>query len=1022
MDHVAAEVLAFPLASERALQLGDVKLCPNLQGSTGDLWRGAENYLTVRYPGLSIDELVHLRDLLWFSGDNSRRKICLGTWLRERVAEHYLRRRGDHVVPCLQGEDDTSTFGPEYVTKVRSRVAWRWMSFALPPDLLLSAMSNNGSVPAKIDLMSPRLSQSLQMFGFAETHQHVGAGLSFREMWAATLRRLLPDSTTTTVDFSSPGADLKEGRLFALWLLRAAVARNLLARFLFHRRAPSPSTEKRSYAAAPPFNAWYESAMKQDSIDRTRSATIQDADSVADSEPERRQEKFECSNELRITLDRLIRDFAESNSNDERATDRKEQWFNNQTAYLQTCPTTYVDRMLVPDVAGHSVKDQIEAIHTSDPISDWFPPILTGVIAPVISSEMRFVAAALEYVQHGNALGNVDREFCELFFQVLRVRCLYYRHLTQRPLTPGLQWFIRNYGRMSPGKTRELRRVLPVCGAVSSGFGYGLRSYEFRFSPWKDCGNGELREFVCGVDSTMQQFGTVHSAEKSPTNGGTASSGTSVSDSVCRDSADMDFEYGIVMHLTRARGGGAKSGRPRAFREYSNADPNCVDDKPGDVERPNVHGYRYSAYYAETRFLAEAIAHLLLELPLSLSVIRGIDVCSDEVGVPDWVIRPLVNYIRRASMIASEWIANQQLSFQLPPIKTTVHAGEDFVHLLGGLRRVEQSIRHLGLREGDRIGHGISLGVDAVAWAQSAGRVALPREERLLDLVWEWSMYSRHGMQLKVNRHAFLLREIERLSHHLFGRVCSPLEVEYLVTDLHSDTFIEGTGFPGVDNFPSRQSRQPEHPQSDQHQLLMRYLTDSEVFQRGQELEWVDPINEGDSMASLQGLLRDQICDSGIVIEVNPSSNLLIANLGDLMSHPLWRLRPPVVFSPSPAVNPESGDQSYVSSPLDWNRDEIDRQTRFRGPFRAPSPTGRPLCLCIGSDDPLTFATDLRNEYQLVMDSLVSNGLSVEQASAWVHDVRRAGLESRFTLCRPKNMPPISKLIGDIPRTELPVI
>ena len=64
--------------------------------------------------------------------------------------------------------------------------------------------------------------------------------------------------------------------------------------------------------------------------------------------------------------------------------------------------------------------------------------------------------------------------------------------------------------------------------------------------------------------------------------------------------------------------------------------------------------------------------------------------------------------------------------------------GEDFVHLLGSIRRVGEAVQYLGLREGDRIGHGVALGVDVNEWAERATGLAIPRGERLFNLLWAW--------------------------------------------------------------------------------------------------------------------------------------------------------------------------------------------------------------------------------------------------------------------------------------------
>src|SRR5207245_1047567 len=118
-----------------------------------------------------------------------------------------------------------------------------------------------------------------------------------------------------------------------------------------------------------------------------------------------------------------------------------------------------------------------------------------------------------------------------------------------------------------------------------------------------------------------------------------------------------------------------------------------------------------------------------------------------------------------------------------------------------------------------------------------------------------------------------------------------------------------------------------------------------------------DPTGEEETLVSLQSGIRQTVAARGITVEVNPSSNLLIGDLGDLARHPLWRLSPPKGEGDSP-----------------------------------------PVAICFGSDDPVTFATDIRQEYQLIYDSLLSAGLGEQEVRNWIDRVRRNGLDSRFTL------------------------
>ncbi|HET9227355.1 MAG TPA: hypothetical protein VFR31_11860, partial [Thermoanaerobaculia bacterium] len=307
---------------------------------------------------------------------------------------------------------------------------------------------------------------------------------------------------------------------------------------------------------------------------------------------------------------------------------------------------------------------------------------------------------------------------------------------------------------------------------------------------------------------------------------------------------------------------------------------------------------------------------------------------------------------QRASSILLE-----RFGRSVPPLRTTLHSGEDFVHLLSGLRRLDETLDYLGLCEGDRLGHALSLGVEPRVWAQRAGRVAMSREERLLDLAWEWTCYARQGDSPPGGRHALIQREIAEISHFLFKENLPPWKVECLIRDLHDEDLLRFLGFP---------DRRPPVDPKEEHKLALDYLTDPQVFQRGRSIIWVDPTAEVEALQHLQDGLRRKVGRMGLTIEVNPSSNLLIGHLGEIGQHPLWRLAPP-------------GEQDKVP----------------------------PLSVCIGSDDPLTFATTLREEYQLLYDALILKGCSEAVAHDWIERARKAGLSARFTL--PQSCQPVGR-------------
>jgi hypothetical protein len=278
---------------------------------------------------------------------------------------------------------------------------------------------------------------------------------------------------------------------------------------------------------------------------------------------------------------------------------------------------------------------------------------------------------------------------------------------------------------------------------------------------------------------------------------------------------------------------------------------------------------------------------------------------------------------------------------------------------------VDQAIAQYGLVEGDRIGHGLSLGVEPKDWATRAGRIPVIMEERLFDLVWEWSWYGKQWCQPDGGRAIYLQREIEKLSGLIFGFSISPFDLEKLMKDLCDTLMLDSVSFPEGKylscDFENCNGRRCEGDGGSicRTWLLHLYLTKVRIFQAGRKVMWIDPFNEANILAVLQSELRRKIGALGIVVEVNPTSNLLIGDLSELSKHPLWRLRPPT----------DDGD--------------------------AP-----PVSVCIGSDDPVIFGTSLPEEYQSLCDAMILAGLSEEEARQWIDRTRQTGLESRFTLPR----------------------
>ena len=566
-------------------------------------------------------------------------------------------------------------------------------------------------------------------------------------------------------------------------------------------------------------------------------------------------------------------------------------------------------------------------------------------------------------------------DFSRLFWQVIRVRCLLYRHVVQRPMTPGLQWFVRFFSRIKPLRKNISGEVLARTAASITGEGAGLRSLELRLGT-------DPNESVC-VKLVKDLEAIARPRQETPKF--KFFSPKQNDDKVDRHCEDEQLEVGGVFHFSRKRGGGWVAGKPNAFGlDHSfPGRPSSVGKKP-PKETGNSTGFRFASFYMEQRQHAQALVSLFQKYPLALRTIRGVDLCTDEAGIPVWVMAPLVRWVREAGQLAANRL-KRHFDKTPPPLRTSVHAGEDFVHLLSGLRRIDNTIRFLDLQEGDRLGHALALGIDASAWCTNAGRVVQTREERLLDLVWEWSCYAKYDVEVAPKRLAYVSSEIRRLAGHIFkdaGHLSDkPDDLVSWWAGLHQQTELRESGFPdkpGLSNLAIKNEFQTD-PSDDtpQVQRLMRaYLRDEHVWRNGRVLETIDLRNlkhEAPALNALQTALQRKIGELCLTIEVNPSSNLLIGDLIDFKNHPLWRMKPV--------------DTSGNSSPLS---------------------------ICIGTDNPITFATTLPHEYQLLFDAIVLGEKTHEVAVKWIDEVREAGMRTRFTLASD-----VAKLSQDLRPTNL---
>jgi hypothetical protein len=750
---------------------------------------------------------------------------------------HVALRHLEHLGAGVAPRRPPPLDGPIAARPAHAQARQSWLWLTFAlPEDFLLAMVTRDGWVPRPDLLTPSVRELLGR-GFAETHLHVGASLDFRCVWSMVLARLASPGVRLS-ELAAPGAQLQEGLDLPAWLLRCAIARMVLAGFL----ASGEKAGLTAYVHGPRF----------------RNRVVADAG---------------------ITMFSLV----------------------------LTALTDLVRGALTPGVSHGLMQSAYATLVGTRPPADahdmaevWALDPVAALLDGAGSAEQRLVIAGCSYLDGREDAGRPDDLAAQVFWQIVRVRTIFYRYITQRPMTPGLPWFIRFYSRLIQARGNVRTSLLLEAAALRSGLPEGLSSLEMRTRP-----DADMEEMLAWVRSAESRPGA------------------------------RDAELGLVFHFVKERRGEAVPGVPLIGGNRTTADPSA-----------GACGYRYGTFFAAQRAAAITLARLLHRWPRTLHLVRGIDLCADELAVPAWVFRPLLTHVREAASSGARWLAGQPGDQPLP-LRTTVHAGEDFSHLLTGLRHVDEAVEVLELREGDRIGHGIALGIDPARWADRIGRVAMPLEDRTLDLAWEWGWWSRRGGGSDAGRIAYLAREIPRLTAVWFGTPLDPLQIEQLGEDLADADRLRAAGFPDGRRVTASGERSA---------LLAHFLTDAATFRAGRRIVWVDPRGELDALQRIQASLRAELGRRGLAVEINPTSNLLIGDLGDLAGHPLWRLHSPM-----------------------------------------PGGSEQRLAVTVGSDDPLTFNSTLPMEYQLLFDTLVLAGLSDAEALAWLDGVRRTGLQRRFT-------------------------
>lgn len=334
--------------------------------------------------------------------------------------------------------------------------------------------------------------------------------------------------------------------------------------------------------------------------------------------------------------------------------------------------------------------------------------------------------------------------------------------------------------------------------------------------------------------------------------------------------------------------------------------------------------------------VAQGLVAVLQDRPFLRPFVVGLDVAGDELACSP-------RQYARAFRLVRSAVDDQRDPGGAPPIQLgfTYHAGEDYRDLCTGIRRVDEALDLLPLRAGDRIGHGLALAFDPGHWYSARPEMGLPLGEHLLDLLWAWLCLREHeglhdkaeGARLRL--HGLIARSKRSGSGN--GDLLTAME------QLAARLSLEHHGRARTDVAFDTEDAVLAH-------LGLSSTEGARPFAYHPNPEW------SETVASIQRLVRKKCRARGIIIELNPSSNLFISGLNNYSDLPYLALR-----SADPVQAAESG-----------------------------------LRVCLNTDDPGIFQTTLRGEYLRMGEALLAQGVPLELARKWLNDARKTSLEGSF--------------------------
>lgn len=417
------------------------------------------------------------------------------------------------------------------------------------------------------------------------------------------------------------------------------------------------------------------------------------------------------------------------------------------------------------------------------------------------------------------------------------------------------------------------------------------------------------------------------------------------------------------------------------------------DDRKLVLGKFSIPVCRHENHRLRIKNQSKGLAKALRKSPYLRCRIRGIDAASDE-----FLCRPEVFAVgyRYLDAVQKNWNTEDDGLLPSVPIRLskTFHAGEDFLDIASGIRAIDEALRFMHMEPHSRIGHALALGVDPVThYTTKHHEIIITKQERLDDLVWILFRAKELGIVIDYALEAKLEGEANRLFREIYGETLAAHSWDSNLNNYRYSMLLRGDD-PSVYRSGFYE---PHGMDTDEYNA---YLIDTgyrelDLYRHDQQIAGLYAayhygITEGirgnetciiriekdyiQLMEIIQNAMIAELAEKEIIIECNPSSNVLIGTFGDYLKHPIFRFN-----------NRKLGNCHVNKTNSGNNVRNVQ------------------LHVCVNTDDLGVFDTSLDFEYALLYEALrkkreEASGVTYSDRDIleYLNDLREMGIQASF--------------------------